>query len=164
MKKTIKELADEIGVSKTAINKKVTANQKRKHFSKNGNRFLIDEEGQKLIKEMFSDGIENQPESKNENRSQTSVGEVSELVSVLKDRVSSAEKQLDEKDKQISSMQKLLDQQQVLTLQANKKIAELETTLNVEEENVRAKESSDDIKKEGKEPETKSFFARLFGR
>lgn len=51
--KTIRELADELGISKTAIHKKVSETIKRKHFSKNGNRFLIDEKGQELIKSMF---------------------------------------------------------------------------------------------------------------
>ncbi len=52
-KKTIKELAEEIGVSKTAISKKVTETQKKKWFTKIGNQFVISEEGQKVIKSMF---------------------------------------------------------------------------------------------------------------
>jgi len=156
MKKTIKELADELGVSKTAINKKVSENQKRKHFSKNGNKFLIDDEGQRLIKSMFLDSDENYRQPESENLTQTEVFEVSDLVSVLKDRVSVTEKQLDEKDKQIASMQKLLDQQQVLTLQANKKIAELETTLT--DYDSRKEENQSES-----EPPKKSFWSKLFG-
>ena len=53
--KTIKELADELNVSKTAINKKLNANLKRKHFSKIANKFVIDEEGQNIIKSMFKE-------------------------------------------------------------------------------------------------------------
>ena len=51
--KTIKELADELGVSKTAINKKVTDRERKLWFSKIGNKFVINEDGQKSIKRMF---------------------------------------------------------------------------------------------------------------
>ena len=58
--KTIRELADELGVSKTAINKKVSDSERKQWFSKKGNRFLVNENGQKAIRIMFSSGINNQ--------------------------------------------------------------------------------------------------------
>nr|WP_181716094.1 DUF536 domain-containing protein [Carnobacterium sp.]QJS06090.1 Repb-like protein [Carnobacterium sp.] len=61
-KKTIKELAEEIGVSKTAINNNVTPIMREQFFSKVGNRFEINEEGQDVIKAMFTEDI-----IKNEN-------------------------------------------------------------------------------------------------
>lgn len=61
-KKTIKELAEEIGVSKTAINNNVTPIMREHFFSKVGNRFEINEEGQDVIKAMFTEDI-----IKNEN-------------------------------------------------------------------------------------------------
>ncbi|MGJ2631338.1 hypothetical protein ACR8J5_22090, partial [Salmonella enterica subsp. enterica serovar Paratyphi A] len=64
--KTIKELADELGVSKTAINKKVTDRERKLWFSKIGNKFVINEDGQKSIKRMFERVTENQ-ESQTEN-------------------------------------------------------------------------------------------------
>src|SRR5574337_1094522 len=67
--KTIKELADELGVSKTAINKKVTDRERKLWFSKIGNKFVINEDGQKSIKRMFEGLIENQ-ESQTENLEQ----------------------------------------------------------------------------------------------
>lgn len=51
--KTIKELAEELGVSKTAINKKVSDKNRKLWFAKNGNKFVINETGQKAIKSMF---------------------------------------------------------------------------------------------------------------
>ena len=65
--KTIKELADELGVSKTAINKKVTDRERKLWFAKIGNKFVINENGQKAIKQMFSSDNEKR-ESKTENR------------------------------------------------------------------------------------------------
>lgn len=158
MTMTIKELAEELGVSKTAINKKINANQKRKHFSKIGNRFVIDSQGQELIRSMFEGENENYRKPKNENITQTQVSDVSDLVSVLKDRVAFTEKQVDEKDKQIETLQKLLDQQQQLTLQANIKIKELETTLT--ETDVVETETKQSEQEE--EPIKKSFWQRLF--
>ena len=58
--KTIKELADELGVSKTAINKKVTDRERKLWFSKIGNKFVINEDGQRSIKRMFEGVTENQ--------------------------------------------------------------------------------------------------------
>lgn len=127
--KTIKQLADELGVSKTAINKKVTENFKRKHFKKNGNRFVIDVDGQKAIRQMFTSSSDEKRKldtdgiGKNKNQK---VSEVSDLVCVLKERLSISDEQNNKKDIQIEKLQKLLDQQQILTLQANKKIEELE--------------------------------------
>ena len=57
--KTIRELAEEIGVSKTAINKKVSDSERKQWFSKKGNRFLVNEPGQDAIKSMFSYDIKN---------------------------------------------------------------------------------------------------------
>ena len=51
--KTIKELAEELGVSKTAINKKVSDKNRKLWFAKNGNKFVINETGQKAIKSIL---------------------------------------------------------------------------------------------------------------
>ncbi|PZG13362.1 DNA-binding protein, partial [Spongiactinospora gelatinilytica] len=47
--KTIRELAEELGISKTAINKKVSDSERKQWFSKKGNRFLVNETGQNAI-------------------------------------------------------------------------------------------------------------------
>lgn len=57
--KTIKELADELGVSKTTINKKVIERERKLWFSKIGNKFVINKNGQKVIKLMFEGENEN---------------------------------------------------------------------------------------------------------
>ncbi|KMY77221.1 DUF536 domain-containing protein [Leuconostoc mesenteroides] len=161
--KTIRELADELGISKTAIHKKVSETIKRKHFSKNGNRFLIDEKGQELIKSMFihSEYEERKLEvSDNENNDNEKNSEVSELVIVLKDRILVADEQNRSKDKQIERLQKLLDQQQILTLQANKKIKQLEIKLEKEDEQTDFRSQKEESPKSSKEG--KSFWQKLF--
>jgi len=149
--KTIKQLADDLGVSKTAINKKINENFKRKHFKKIGNKFLIDSDGQNAIRDMFaaSKEKERKPEvCENENIENR---EVSDLVFVLKERLAISDEQNIIKDKQIENLQKLLDQQQILTLQANKKIEELELKSN--EKETQKKENDFSFTKDGEEKE-----------
>ena len=53
--KTIRQIADEIGVSKTAVNKQIANLGLRSGLRKNGNQFAIDEQQEALIKEAFSE-------------------------------------------------------------------------------------------------------------
>lgn len=147
--KTIKELADELNVSKTAINKKLNANLKRKHFSKIANKFVIDEEGQNIIKSMFK---EVKSTTKNDNHQQeNSETENLKVVDFFHEQIVIKDEQLKEKDKQIEKLQSLLDQQQILTLQANKKIETLEYNSEKKEE-----------EKPTKNNEKRNWFSRVF--
>jgi len=101
------------------------------------------------------------PVSDIKNKDNQKVSEVSELVSVLKDRILVSDEQNKSKDQQIERLQKLLDQQQILTLQANKKIEQLETELEKEDKNETSKETSDKTKTAN---EKKSFWKKLFSQ
>lgn len=160
-KKTIRELADEIGVSKTAINKKVTKTMKKKFFTKVGNRFEIDEEGQKTIKSMFiKEPIENanhKPKSENtqtktitepintwktQTNSETTetptpeseTKEINDISENTMNIIENYQNQLKEKDRQLARVYKLLDQQQQLTLQSNRQNERLLLQLETYEE------------------------------
>ncbi|MFT9470938.1 DNA-binding protein [Leuconostoc pseudomesenteroides] len=137
--KTIRELADELGVSKTAINKKVSDSERKKWFSKNGNRFLVNENGQKAIRTMFSSGIDNhksktentyqQPESKTENFENANLkhSDINYLNDIIKYQNAQIEDLKETKSqhfKQLNQMQNLLDQQQRLALQDKKLLEE----------------------------------------
>lgn len=144
--KTIKELADELGVSKTAINKKVTDRERKLWFSKIGNKFVINEDGQKSIKRMFEGLTENQEsktenlESKTENleqkpNSQTEnfrnnnennadIKYILDIIEYQKEQIKDLQNTKDEQFKQLSNMQNLLDQQQRLALQDKKLLEE----------------------------------------
>jgi len=146
--KTIKELADEIGVSKTAINKKVEAskneNLKKNHFSKNGNKFLIDEIGQNIIRSMFFDNEESNRKPgvlENEN---PKVDEVFDIITFLKGRLLVADKQNEAQSKQIDDLKVLLDQQQQLTLQSNKQIESLQQQLLLSNQSDEKEEETSD--------------------
>lgn len=122
--KTIKQIADELGVSKTAVRKKIENLGLRSSLRKNGNQFAIDETQEKLIKQAFSG---NQTETKNANQSQTTNHEVSDLVSVLETSINVLKAELEAKDRQIEKLQMLLDQEQqlhALTAQQRKALPE----------------------------------------
>ena len=135
--KTIKELAEELGVSKTAINKKVSDKNRKLWFSKIGNKFVINETGQKAIKSMFFNENENSNQqlvgekTKTENHKNANQVPELEVLSLLEQQLNQKDMQLQEKDEQIKQMQKLLDQQQQLTLQANQQIEKLQEQLQL---------------------------------
>jgi predicted ArsR family transcriptional regulator len=85
--KTIKQIADELGVSKTAVRKKMTDEIKNQFSETIGNTVYISEQGEDLIKSAFLKTNENQV---SDNQSET----VCTLVSML-------QKELDIKNKQI---------------------------------------------------------------
>ena len=130
--KTIKELADELGVSKTAINKKVTDRERKLWFSKIGNKFVINEDGQKSIKRMFegltenqeskTENLEQKPNSqtenfRNNNENNADIKYILDIIEYQKEQIKDLQNTKDEQFKQLSNMQNLLDQQQRLALQ-----------------------------------------------
>ncbi|HBK6879711.1 TPA: DUF536 domain-containing protein [Enterococcus faecium] len=135
--KTIKELAEELGVSKTAINKKVSDENRKLWFSKIGNKFVINETGQEAIKSMFFNENENSNQqlvgekTKTENHKNANQVPELEVLSLLEQQLNQKDMQLQEKDEQIKQMQKLLDHQQQLTLQANQQIEKLQEQLQL---------------------------------
>ena len=137
--KTIKELADELGVSKTAINKKVTDRERKLWFSKIGNKFVINEDGQKSIKRMFegltenqesqTENLEQKPNSqtenfRNNNESNADIKYILDIIEYQKEQIKDLQNTKDEQFKQLSNMQNLLDQQQRLALQDKKLLEE----------------------------------------
>ena len=120
--KTIKQIADELGVSKTAVRKKIENLGLQSSLRKNGNQFAIDKIQEKLIKQAFSG---NETETKNANQSQTENHEVSDLVSVLHTTISVLKAELEAKDRQIEKLQMLIDQEQQLHALTAQQIKEL---------------------------------------
>lgn len=124
--KTIKQIADEIGVSKTAVRKKIENLGLSEKVKTNGNRIEVDERQEKLIKSAFS-----QKETKTANVNE--VSEKSETLRLLSSMVSTLTEQLQEKDKQIERLQtelenaqKSADQAQQLHAMTEQKIRLLE--------------------------------------
>ena len=96
--KTIRQIADEIGVSKQAVFKKI----KHEPLSTSlqgltatvDGRLMVEVDGEKLIKQAFSEII---PSTKNEEKT----AEVDGVVSVLQATIDTLQGQLEVKDRQI---------------------------------------------------------------
>ena len=95
--KTIRQIADEIGVSKTAVSKQIENLGLRSSLRKNGNQFAIDEHQEALIKRAFSE----KSQTEIENQTQTENREVGDLVCVLQATIDTLQGQLEVKDRQI---------------------------------------------------------------
>lgn len=112
MSKTIKEIADELGVSKTAIRNKMTSEFRSKWVqtstTKGVQTLVITSDGVKALKSMFQDG--NKTTNLGANKSETEV-----ISNVFYER------QILKQLEQIEILQKLLDQQQQLLLNEQKK-------------------------------------------
>ena len=124
--KTIKELADEIGVSKQAVWQKIKKESSidlRQFTSKKGNTVYVDVDGQKVIKNAFFNKTSTKKRQQkvfvddNVNNSVDDNPEGNEEILFLRNLVS--ELQSEKKD-----LHKLLDQQQRLALQDKKLLEE----------------------------------------
>ena len=107
MSKTIRELADELGVSKQAIWQKIKRDASidlRQFTSTKGNTVYVDVDGQKAIKSMFSN------DSPTRYRQQKDAVDEQDEVKFLRNLVSEIQSEKKE-------LHKLLDQQQRLALQ-----------------------------------------------
>lgn len=99
--KTIRQIADEIGVSKTAVNKQIANLGLRSGLRKNGNQFAIDERQEALIKQAFSEKSQTEIENQSQTKTQTENHEVGDLVCVLQATIDTLQGQLEVKDRQI---------------------------------------------------------------
>ena len=130
--KTIKELADEIGVSKQAVWQKIKKESSidlRQFTSKKGNTVYVDVDGQKVIKNAFFNKTSTKKRQQkvfvddNVNNSVDDNPEGNEEILFLRNLVS--ELQSEKKD-----LHKLLDQQQRLALQDKKVLEEYKSEIN----------------------------------
>ena len=130
--KTIKELADEIGVSKQAVWQKIKKESSidlRQFTSKKGNTVYVDVDGQKAIKNAFFNKTSTKKRQQkvfvddNVNNSVDGNPEGNEEILFLRNLVS--ELQSEKKD-----LHKLLDQQQRLALQDKKVLEEYKSEIN----------------------------------
>ena len=167
--KTIRQIADEIGVSKTAVNKQIANLGLRSGLRKNGNQFAIDEHQEALIKEAFSEKsqteIENQTQTKTqteiENQTQTKTQtenhEVSDLVCVLQATIDTLQGQLEVKDRQIEKLTEAL-----VAAQQTAAAAQALHAGTIQQQLLTGEAGAD---QQGQEPEQKrGWFSKLFGK
>ena len=100
--KTIKQLSEELGVSKTAINNKIEILALRQYLQKQSNQFLLDEQQENLIKSSFP---------------QKQLGELQEIhpkISLLKQQLQIKNHQIKELNACLAGAHKMITQAQQL--------------------------------------------------
>lgn len=176
--KTIRQIAAEIGVSKTAISKEISTLGLRNTLQRNGNLFLVDADTEAQIKEAFAKRARSTPEGQRGSspkeaadfditpsppkggesaRQQDATQPFTEVVGVLQITISALEKQLEVKDQQIEQQARTISRLSdslvaAQTLHAESIKAQL-LTAPAEEPEKRETEPA---------PTKKGFFARLF--
>jgi len=160
---SVKELSEELGISRQAIYKRINQLPARSQPKKIDGVYRLSDSTIDLIRNFEEVTTE---VTTNDNRAvvimETRIKELKEVQKKLYE-------QLDQKDKQLHQFQTLLDQQQRLTLQTNKQIEQLqlESSKNAEE-NTSQKDNfffNTDTEKETEPKQAKKgFFSRLFDK
>lgn len=155
--KTIRQIADEIGVSKTAVNKQIANLGLRSGLRKNGNQFAIDEHQEALIKQAFSEKSQTEIENQSQTKTQTENHEVSDLVCVLQATIDTLQGQLEVKDRQIEKLTEAL-----VAAQQTAAAAQALHAGTIQQQLLTGEAGAD---LQGQEPEQKrGWFSKLFGK
>ena len=129
---TVRELAEELGISKQAVHKKINQLPTELTPKKVDAAYQLTHEIASFIRD--SGKI---PATGNQPVNQLINGEVDALKMMIKELQEEKEKiygQLEKKDIQLDHLQKLIDQQQQLTLQANRQNERLQLQLELIQE------------------------------
>ena len=130
--KTIKELADELGVSKSYVDKIIRILKLHTKLDKVGNKYVISKKQEKSIITRIENS-KSTTETHTESTTQSHT-KVDAEVDFLKEEIaylkSNHDKQLTNKDKQIETLSTRLDQQQRLALQDKKWLEEYKAEIN----------------------------------
>lgn len=171
--KTVKELSEQLGVSKPAITKFMTEAFRSKYTKKQGNRLLIDVDGEHVIKAHFKDSSHVKSETNQKGNDNLTIHyrkvidnesllkSKGETIELLKKQLATKDEQLKRRADEITSMHKLMDQNQRLLLntqEENKRLLALQTPAenaqNVQEGDFKEKttNSSSEERKPSEEP------------
>lgn len=130
--KTVRELADELGVSKTAVMKKIDNLGLRSRLAKNANRLSIRKPEEMLVKAAFSPTKSQTANQKSPTKSQTANPKVCDFEGVVaglmrqldsKDaQLAAKDAQLEAKDGQIEALQSQLSQTTAALLAAQESV------------------------------------------
>lgn len=157
MAKTIKQIADEIGLDKQKVYRFIKKNHIDEAHQKSGVMYY-DEAVESLIKSHFSK-ITTSNEAHQTASNEVVIDVLMKQSEILKNELEIKNKQIDELNKRLEENQKLLNQQQQLHAIAENKIKLLEQHDQHLSEQIKTQSNSED------HPEVKKgFFARLFGR
>ena len=160
--KTIRQIADEIGVSKTAVSKQIANLGLRSGLRKNGNQFAIDEHQEALIKRAFSENSQTEIENQSQTKTQTENREVGDLVCVLQATIDTLQGQLEVKDRQIEQQAQTITRltDALAAAQQTAAAAQALHAGTIQQQLITGETGAD---QQGQEPEQKrGWFSKLF--
>ena len=164
--KTILELANELDVTKQAIQYQLKKINKKYLSKRDDGAYLISEEGQDLIREAmgFEMKSSNKDTDKDHQKADKRGGK-----DFLEDTITILQKELEEKNHQIESLQELLkeqqnllNQQQQLTLQTNQQIQYLQLEFSKDSDEQKNDIEIVENEKQESTEKKKGFFSRWF--
>jgi predicted ArsR family transcriptional regulator len=117
--KTIRQLADELHVSKQAIRQKLNKLNLQTGVQTEGNRLLISEDAENMIRAAF-----NQTAAKKETQSSLQTNQ--QLIEILQSQLATKDQQIKTQTEQIETLTRLVDQSQKLQGIAESKLKALE--------------------------------------
>ncbi len=123
--KTIKQIADELGVSKQAIFKKMKkeplSTSLQGFTSTVDGKLTVSVDGETIIKSAFE---QNKPSTVGDNQPSTSSRQVDAMIAMLRDELKAKDDQIATLTKQLDDTHRLLDQQQQLQQGIQKQLEE----------------------------------------
>lgn len=123
MEYTIKEIAEKVGVSKTAINKKIANLGLQTKLVKKGNKFVIDKENANIIISAFRKENENQ---NTQTSSQTkTIENTIEVIGILKEQLAIKDQQIIELNERLKEAHQLNANNQILIERVRQKSPKL---------------------------------------
>lgn len=167
--KSIRQIAEELGVSKTAVRKQIANLGLQSGLRKNGNQFAIDESQEVQIIRAFSGKSQtengNQFANQTETSSRTANHEVSDLVSVLQTTVTVLQEQLQVKDQQIAQQAQTIDRlsDALATAQQSAAAAQALHAGTIQHQ-LSEDAGQDSAKAEEEPPARRGWFSKLFDR
>lgn len=174
MAKTIKQLADDLGISKQAVQQRMNDIPafRDQYTKKVGNRLVINDTGVSLLTNNDKQERQSTSDKKQERQAKIDKNDKQngkKQQGLTDDLTSALLNQLNTKDEQIAQLQKALDQQQQLQLaivQENHQLKERIEHLGgyVESGKNNKQAESDSNTEKSTEPAKKGFWGRLFGK
>lgn len=168
MTKTILELADELEVTKQAIQYQIKKIDTKYLDKREDGAYLILSEGQNIIRKNMGFEVKNGDKKTDKDQQKTSKKTdkilLDDTVTILQSELEEKNIQIDKLQELLKEQQNLLSQQQQLSLQSNQQIQHLQLGLSKEtiKENNENLEDQEPVKKKKDQEVKKGFFRRLF--
>lgn len=159
--KTIKQIADELGVSKQAIRKEIANQKLQTSLQKNGNQFTLNAKQEKLIKSAFE---QRKTQTENANKSQTNCKPVdSEVDRLIKENLELKKELKEEREYSRNLANKIADlADHAQLLEQNSQQLQAKFLLAMPQQNQEETIPINENETENHEEKRKSIFNKLF--